>query len=217
MAIAAGASDGSYYLYFGNAAPPAAPNDPATVFDFYDPLTEATLGGSWSTQGPYTLTGSELRLDTNGYAITTATWGPGHAVDFVLRDPSYAGRFWGGFQLPATFDDNSPWVIRIARNVASPPAIWPELTLDGTTIWTGPTVTVPTSEVLYGVDWLGDRALYRVADVVQATGTPSTPYTDPLCVRLTNESGNPVYFSDVRVRQATYPAPTVAVGPVEPQ
>ncbi|MGH7294994.1 MAG: hypothetical protein ACRELB_08675 [Polyangiaceae bacterium] len=215
--IAGNGSDASYYLYFGDSSPSAAPNDPSTVFDFYDPLDQGTLGAAWKTQGGFTMTGSELRLDTNQYAITTQTWGPGSAVDFVLRDPVYAGRFWAGFQLPGTFADDSPWVVWIARNVASPAEIWPELTLDGATIWTGAHATLPTAAVLYGVDWLGDRALYRVADAVQSTGTPTAPYTDPLCVRMTNESASPIYVSDVRVRQAVYPTPTVATGPVEPQ
>lgn len=215
--IAAGASDGSYYLYFGNASPPAAPNDPGTVFDFFDTLGGSTLSASWASQGGYTGTGSELELATNQSVHTVSNWGPGNAVDFVLRDPAYAGRFWGGFQLADTFADNNPWVIWIARNVTSPAQIWPELTIDGSTIWAGtPQVTLTSSAVLYGVEWYGDRAAYRLSDTVQYSDVATAPYSTPLTVRFTNESANPIYVSSVRVRQAAYPVPTVTTGPVQP-
>jgi hypothetical protein len=213
--ITAGSADGGYYLYFGNGSPPTAPNDPATVFDFYDAFSESTLGSSWQNMGGYTLTGSELGLSTNQHVHSTQTWGPGHAVDFVLRDPVYAGRYWAGLQLANTFNDDPPWAVWIARNQPSPATIWPELTLDNVTLWAGAAQALGTAATMYGVDWLGDMALYREADAVLFSHAPTSPYSTPLCARLTNESADTVYFSDLRVRQAVYPTPTVATGPVE--
>lgn len=214
--IAANGTDSSYYLYFGNSSPPSVPNDPATVFDLWDSFSETALGSAWSNNGGYTLTGSELELDVNQHMVSTQTWGPGNAVDFLLRDPSYAGRYWGGLQIPATFMDINPWVVWIARNAASPATIWPEINIDGSSTWAGSPVTpLTTSAVLFGVDWLGDLALFRVQDVVQYSQVPSPTYSSPLSVRFTNESGNPIYISNVRVRQAVNPPPTVTAGAIE--
>ncbi|HEY1696103.1 MAG TPA: hypothetical protein VGG39_28245 [Polyangiaceae bacterium] len=214
--VTANTTDSSYYLYFGNASPPPAPNSPASVFDFYDSLSAATLSASWAAEGSYAMTGSEIELETNATIYTQATWGAGNAVDFVLRDPTYSGRYWGGLQLAASFADDSPWVVWIARNASSPATIWPEIEIGSDPISVGASVTVTTGAALYGVEWFGTRGVFRLADATQYDQPSSSTYTDSLAARFTNESADPIYVSDVRVRQAAYPEPSVATGPVQP-
>jgi hypothetical protein len=213
--ISAHGTDSSYWLYFGNAAPPASPNDPSTVFTTYEGFITNTLPGGWAQLGGVTFANSEAVIGTNMHLRFTNLYGPGYAVDFTLRQPSYAGRFWGGFQNPSsTFDDLNPWAIWIARNVSSPAQIWTEATEDGTVPPPMGTLSMPTTAHLFGVDRVSDRVLFRSDDVVRSTSIVTMP--DMLNVRFTNESGATLYVQNTRVRQTVYPYPTVDAGPVEP-
>jgi uncharacterized protein DUF2341 len=51
-AIAANASDGDYYLYYGNPAAAAPPANPKNVFFFWDDFPGAGLGASWAVLRP---------------------------------------------------------------------------------------------------------------------------------------------------------------------
>ncbi len=210
-------ADTSYYLYFGNPSAPNAPSDPAAVFDFYDPMNAPPAAGTWFQQGSPTIVGNELSLGFNEALRTAQTWGPGFAVDFTLRQPAYAGRFWGGFQEPNAFADTEPWIIWIARNITSPAEIWPEFCDLQPTIFEGlPHRAMSTNAHRYGIDRFAGRVLSRLDNAVLYNQVLPGSYTYPLNIRFTNQSSEPLFISQVRVRQTVYPFPTVITGPIEP-
>ena len=64
--IAPNATDADYYLYYGNASPSPAPNSPGAVFDFYDPMSSATLSSSWASFYPFTKGAQDVSNNFNG-------------------------------------------------------------------------------------------------------------------------------------------------------
>jgi hypothetical protein len=213
--IAAGGTDSSYYLYYSNSAASPAPSNPATVFEVYESMAGPTLGSAWTSQGSVAFTGAgEVSTGYGGSFRTVVPYGPGYAFDWVMRQPTYLSRYWGGFQRDGTFFDQSPWAIWIARD--NTPEIWPEFTEDQSIVTAGSRLAVGAAAHRYGVDRLGDRFIFRYENVVQFSHMPGGTYTTLLNPRVTNESNTAVYFSNLRIRQTANPFPTVVMGPVEP-
>jgi len=217
-AINAGGSDTSYWVYWGNSAPPAAPQDSAIVFDFYDPFSGTSLGAAWLQQpaASITVTGGEARLDYDEHMRLATSSLPGDAVDFRWRQPAYAGRWWGGYQAFGTFSDVHPWDLWIARSTSSPAEVWPERTEDQSPILEGPRRAVPVAHTLFGVDRFAAHTLYRVNDNVVATLDAGVVFNGQMNVRFTNESAQPLYVGMVRTRKTAFPYPTVTRGPTQP-
>ena len=94
-AIGAGASDSSYYVYYGNAAAGSAPALPGNVFTFFDEFDDASLANGWivsalgaSTGCGSNESGSALRISA---ASTGAVGGTSDDICFAYR--TVAGDF----------------------------------------------------------------------------------------------------------------------------
>src|SRR5262249_1916062 len=172
-----------------------------------------TLGSSWTSQGSVSISGGQLRLDTNGSVRSLTSYGTGIAVDWAMRMPSFSFRFWSGFQVDGTFADFAPWIIWIARGPNT--EIWPEYQDTTTGMFAGVHQALDTSAShLYGVDRLTDRVVYRYDDEVAQQFT-MPPVTDPLDARITNESAQPLFSTLMRIRKTVHPYPMVSLGPLE--
>jgi hypothetical protein len=214
--ITSGSMSTEYWLYCGNAAAPAAPKDPATVFDFWEDFTGVALGGAWTAQGTVTVGSGSVTIGASNAGIhSNATYGAGFAIDCLATASSAAATnpyWWCGFQ--QNFSLSAPWVIWHAVGGAS--QIHPSA-YDTSSSWNGTSVTLDTSPHLYGVENYGDSGAWRVADAVvqqhtYATSLAATAFN----IRLHNyNSGDTVSFDWARVRKAVNPAPSVTVGTFE--
>jgi hypothetical protein len=129
--IAAGATDTSYSIYYGNAAAATPPSDATQVFPFYDGFDNGTqLSAFWLTNGGPTVAGGMLTLHMNSQDAVTTNAASDHlptlsALEWRSRitNAASAGQVigtdtfwsWAGYQHAGDFDSNDPWVIWVMR------------------------------------------------------------------------------------------------------
>ncbi|MGE5187259.1 MAG: DUF2341 domain-containing protein [Acidobacteriota bacterium] len=212
--IAAGAASSEYWLYCGNASPPPAPADPATVFDLYDDFAGSSLAPQWSAAGTVTVGGGVATIQNNGTFHSTATFAPNTATDFSIAPQGTAPGmyYWGGFQNGTA--TASPWVLWNTRNENG---IHPEVVDSQGSTATGGLVAYDTAFRLYGVENYGASSMYRIADASVATLAHPHGIAAALSVRFDNynSGASTVQVGMVRVRAAVDPPPTVTAGAVE--
>ncbi|MGE5182633.1 MAG: hypothetical protein ACM31C_11250 [Acidobacteriota bacterium] len=127
LPIAAGATDTSYALYYGNPAATAAPADGTKVFAIYDDFT-AGIAGFWlKNDGPITSSGKLVLRAGHTDALTTAAGSLQivSAVELVANviDPTSNSTtvpdgtfyYWFGYQHRGDFSASDPWILWIAR------------------------------------------------------------------------------------------------------
>lgn len=211
-AVPAGGSNQQYWLYYGNPTPPPPPNNPADVFDYY--ASFSAFDASLEIQGGATVTGGELRLDPGESVRTFATFGPGTAVDFQLRLPSWTYRVWGGFQRDGDFLDDEPWMLWITRlpvaGKIQPEVIAYAANVDPVIV--GPQADVDGLEHTYSVERFPAAIVFKIDDLERARIPLPVAYATPLQVRLTNEGSSPAFYDLVRIRKVVDPAPAVTLG-----
>jgi hypothetical protein len=212
-------STGEYWLYCGNPSPPAAPKDPAQVFEFYDGFT--TLDTStWTTLNTVSVSGGKLvcgggGVRDNGVVTKNEPFPAKRAVDYVAIAQSASNSdWWAGFQNGTM--DVAPWLhwYTLNQNAACPD--FRGVTADSP--WYGTDHPLDTQPHLYGVENYGDQSMYRLEDVPYQTHiyAPMQPPPAMLDVRLWDGSDTTTVSYDwVRVRQAVNPPPTVTVGSPE--
>ncbi len=217
--IAPGATSFDYWLYCGNQSPTPAPSQAKQVFDFFEGFAGTQLGNGWQSQNDVQVNTGTAAVGGAGHIdngmITTALFGPGHAVDFAVRcsNPATAD-FWAGFQ--SGFQDVPPWLHWYAD---TPNAIAPDYWADDSgTQWFGTTdLILDNVRHYYSVENYGDSSMYRFEDVPVDEHTYDMPPDPPMLnVRLWNYSNtDPVIYAMARVRQAVKPPPTVTAGAPE--
>ena len=218
--IESGSSSSEYWLYCKNAAPTVAPKDPHLVFDLFDDFTGGVNAAVWATQGTVVASTGGITIagagaGTGNSALhSVATFGAGHAVDFIAKVMSAAAPdFWAGFQ--DGFPDQPPWLhwYAHAANVIAPD-YWGDMT---GVAWYGTNHTLDTMPHLYSVENYGTSSMYRFEDLMTEQHVYEVPPTPAqLNVRLHNNSAtNKVEYRMARVRKASNPPPLVTVGLVE--
>ncbi len=127
LPIAAGATDTSYALYYGDPAATAAPADGTKVFTIYDDFTTGIASFWLQNDGPITSGGKLVLRAGHTDALTTAAGSLQivSAVELVAKviDPTSAptvqsaGTFyyWFGYQHRGDFTASDPWILWIAR------------------------------------------------------------------------------------------------------
>jgi hypothetical protein len=212
--IGAGASDTTYWLHWDTASPDdfRTPNGVFPVWHSFFSLP----GSGWVREDPMRLEGDELVLEQGGSIRSAARYGPGYAVDYVLRVPTFSGYFWGGYQRESDFVDSDPWMIWINRTWDTG-RFWPEVkvgALGHTSAIEGSHLTIGTGEHHYSVERFTNEVVfvrdYAEIDVL-AIGAD---YANPLQVRLRSspESGPEMFIDWVRIRPVMRPMPTVTLG-----
>jgi hypothetical protein len=130
--IAAGASDTSYSVYYGDANAGAPPADATKVFPFYDGFDNgAQLSPFWMSNGAPTVGGGTITMhqgmqDAVTTNATTDTLATLSALEWrsKLTDPASAGQvvgsdtfwWWIGYQHEGDFDPSDPWIVWIQRS-----------------------------------------------------------------------------------------------------
>jgi hypothetical protein len=217
--ISASGNDTSYWVYWGNASPPQAQNDPGAVFEFYDNFDSRTaLGAAWAQNGAVAITNGMAVLGQGESMRLLTDYSPSIAADFQLVMPTYDFRWWAGFQVSGSFADDAPWALWISRG--TPADTRPEYTAASSPAEFIGAVQQPPGAApghLYGIDLAGTHATYRLEDVVKDSCDGGTLPTS-INVRFTNECGNStqLFVDMVRVRQTVHPYPTVTRGPIQP-
>ncbi len=226
--IAAGASDTSYSVYYGDPTAAAPPADATMVFPFYDGFDNgAQLSAFWLSNGGPTVGGGTITLHKNAQdAVTTTAASDNLPALNVLEwrskqtDPTSAGQpvggdtFWSwiGYQHTGDFTPNDPWIIWIVRSATD---IHGEQEVTGTSCADNCLTTTSTPDANYHV--------YRIERDVAATrfyldgvlsGSPIavTNATD-FSVMLRNYAITSDLVVDwIRGRALASPEPAVSVG-----
>lgn len=232
--IAAGASDTSYSILYGDATATSPPENPALVFALWDGFDTGTVPSStlWTTNPASTgasVDGGNLTLHQNlqeGIMTTSATALPTLSVlewRSKMTVPSSAGQvttngtfwWWVGFQ--DTFTPADPWIIWIQRN-GSPVDVHGERKISSSTVCnmsqcSGPSVTpaVDSNFHVYRIERdVNETRWYYDGALSYSVGDPNNS-THPVMLR------NWAVTSDlnvdwVRGRALASPEPTVTVG-----
>ncbi len=213
-----GGTDATHWMYWGHPTPPAAPASASAVFDFWESFSSGTApDADWVVLGEPSLASGDLLLDNQEEIRSVATWGPGWAVDFTMRVPTWLARFWGGFQVAGTFAQDQPWVIWISRDSTE---IWPEIQSSEAGIdpaWEGTRRPFDAADhYYYYIDRFSDRAVYRYDGEggVDEVTFPN-PFTSALNIRFTNDGAPTMQIGFARIRKTIYPLPTTSFGPMD--
>ncbi len=216
-----------YWLYFGNPAPSNAASTGSKIFDFYDAFAGTAIDGAlWAVNGTPSEGNNTLTLNSGDSVRTLATFGPGTAMFAEVTTPDNP-ELWWGFQRMNDFLGSDPWMLWIERSTADtsyPPGVppgnvWPEVDIGGITpgIVAGTTAAhlLDGNHHFYTVQRLRDRVVFKYDEQdVYEYALPIT-YDVPLQIRLNSYGSVPVVFATIHVAQATWPDPTVAIGPTE--
>lgn len=219
----------SYWLYAGNAAAAEAPDDPATVFEFYESFNDGDLDPDrWSKLGDIELSGGLLGLRGGPEDASIASrqlFAVGRAFDAAARLTEIAEsgqRFWLGFQREGDFENESPYTVWFSDNTfqawpfTNVAAEAPEFEFSGDRYPIGNEMTFYTLEryddhVMVSLDGAARTRWPLSADADQG------PFDGPLALRFQLAFGPPslLEFDFVRVRVAVDPPPSVALGEAE--
>jgi hypothetical protein len=217
--IAAGATDTSYAITYGDPNAGAPQEDGAKVFDFYDDFAGASVDASkWMTQGTMSVSGGVLTLPAGGQgALTTLSLPPPTTVEWraQLTDPTSdpdaqtGYYYWFGFQRNGDFVPVDPWIVWIARDKG---LVGGEDYADGcASICSDTPFAQNASFRFYGIERQPSQTVFSI------DGAPSytTPATNDQALSLMIR--NFLVTSDlsvdwIRARARVYPEPTVTLG-----
>ena len=176
--IPASGQDNSYYIYYGNPAAGAPPENPTNVFALYDGFDDTTVNTTlWTQAGSVSESGGWARLSAGGnlYGKQTFTYG---MLEMRIQTISEGGYMWWGWEDGASDAPN----FMVFEDYPSPTNLAALLRNDGApyqtlTLTTQPAggLTVPHT---YATEWRPGQARWYVdsAQVQSATtGLPDTP------------------------------------------
>ena len=229
--IAAGASDTSYSIYYGNAGAGAAPADATKVFPFFDGFDSGTQPSAlWQSNGSPTVGGGNITFHQNAQdAVTTIAASDAvpllSAIEWRARqtDPASTGQstpdgtFWSwiGYQHTGDFSPSDPWIVWIVRGPTDLHAerkILTSTNCAGANQCNGPTIAPDASYHVYRIErdaattrfYYDGTLSYTIADVNNADYS----------VMLRNYAVTSDLLVDwIRGRALASPEPAVTVGP----
>jgi hypothetical protein len=236
--IAAGASDTSYSIYYGNVAAAGPPADGAQVFALYDGFDSGTTPNTmiWVVNGTPTVGGGVLTLHNNtDDAVRTNVGGDNVPALSVVEwrsavtDPASNGQvtglgtfwWWVGYQHnDNTFVASAPWVIWIQRAAGSVRAERYVPAPDGTNCTVDPmcdgtALSLDTANHWYRIERTAANTYYYF-DGVQSymIGDPNNIDYSIMIRNYAVTSELQVDWIRARIRAET--EPTVAIGAEQP-
>jgi hypothetical protein len=226
--IAAGASDTSYSVHYGDPNATASSSDATKVFALYDGFDSGVLGTFWQVSGSPTLGGGNLTLHGNGVDGVTTTAASDQvptlsALELRARVPNPASGgqtvstntfwYWFGYQREGDFNPIDPWAIFIARAANQ---IQAERKVAGSAncanTCTGAAATQDSSFHWYRIERTPSTTLFYIDGVSSYTATD--PNDTDWSLMLRNYAvATSVQVDWVRARALATPEPTVSVGP----
>ena len=218
--IAAGATDTTYAITYGDPNAGAPPQNGAAVFDFYDDFTGSSIDTQkWMTQGTVSVGGGFVTLPASGLgAMTTVSLPPTTTVEFRAKitdptsDPDTQSGFyyWLGFQHTGDFVADSPWSVWIARDKS---IIGAEQESDGCpSDCSSPTSSQTTSFRDYGIERQPTQTIFSI-DGAPSYTTTAAINDEAMSLMIRNYLVSSDLVVDwIRARPRTYPDPTVTLG-----
>ena len=212
--IPAGITDSTYWLYWDSATT-ADLRSPNRLFELWDSFGSASIGSDFVRQDPVSVSMDELVIDTGGSVRTSARWGPGHALDVLMRVPTFAPYFWIGFQRETDFVDGEPWLLWINRDW-DPGRIWSEVKIGAighVSALEGSHLALGSTSHIYTIERFDDVAVFSRDYMEIDTISFGASYATPFQVRLRSSGTGPAVRIDwVRVRRVMRPMPMVGLG-----
>jgi hypothetical protein len=227
--IAAGGSDSSYSIYYGDANAGAPPADATKVFPFYDGFDNgAQLSAFWLSNGAPTVGSGTITLHKNAQDAVTTTAANDKlpslsALEWRAKqtDPTSAGQtvgsdtFWSwiGYQHTGDFTPNDPWIVWIVR---APTDIHGEEEVSGTSCADNcltPPATPDANDHVYRIERDVAATRFYLDGVISGSPVVVTNATD-FSVMLRNYAITSDLVVDwIRGRALASPEPAVTVGP----
>ncbi|HXU69792.1 MAG TPA: hypothetical protein VN947_10710 [Polyangia bacterium] len=228
--IAAGASDTSYSIYYGDPAAGAPPADATRVFPFYDGFDNgAQLSPFWQSNGGPVVGSGTLTLHKNtADAVTTVAASDTvpllSALEWRARqtDPTSTGQsttdgtFWSwiGYQHTGDFSPSDPWIVWIVRGPTDLHAerkITGSASCAGADQCNGPTIAPDAVNHVYRIE--RDAATTRFYYDGGLSYTIADPNTVDYAVMIRNYAVTSDLVVDwIRGRALASPEPAVTVG-----
>ena len=176
--IPASGQDNSYYIYYGNPAASAPPENPTNVFALYDGFDDTTVNTTlWTQAGSVSESGGWARLSSGGdlYGKQTFTYG---MLEMRIQTIAEGGYMWWGWEDGAADAPN----FMVFEDYPSPTNLAALLRNDGAAYQTLTLTTQPAGGLTvphtYATEWRPGQARWYVdgAQVQSATtGLPDTP------------------------------------------
>ena len=218
--IAAGATDTSYAITYGDPNAATPPQNGASVFGFYDDFAGSSVDTQkWMTQGTVNVGGGFVTLPAGGLgALTTLSLAPTSTVELRAKvtdptsDPDSQSGFyyWFGFQHTGDFVASEPWAVWIARAKSS---VGAEQESDGCpSDCTSATAPQSTSFRFYGVERQPAQTIFSI-DGAESYTTTAAINDEAMSLMIRNYLvTSDVVVDWIRARPRTYPEPTVTLG-----
>ncbi|MGH2573077.1 MAG: hypothetical protein ACRDGU_06310 [Actinomycetota bacterium] len=223
--VAAGASDGNYFMYYGNSAPGGPPANPSNVFFFYDRFPGPGLSASWTVLRPpaagWSVSGTlSINMDPNEDFWGATNNAPlfhvaAPAGDFEAQVEQFgrpiANGHTGGI---LDYQDDDNYIADYHDNIAGAETV--EYVREAAGAPTSQTVGV-SSNPLYlrirklGTSYTGWYSTNGGATFTQV-GTPQTITLGPIRIGLTafsfTTNVRTMSFDNIRVRNLVNPEPS---------
>jgi hypothetical protein len=225
--IPAGATDTSYYVYYGRPNASAPPANGSQVFALYDGFATA-LSSMWLTNNAPSVVNGKLLLGAGrADAITTNAGSDGvpvvSAMELVAaisnpqanptQTPEGTFWYWFGFQRTGDFAATNPWTIWIARGQGVVRA--EQLTPGGCEgLCIGNNATQNTAEHYYTIERDSNATRFYLDGNLSFTATVNNTADYSLMVRNFMQNGD-VTVDWIRARTRVTPEPAITLGPEE--
>lgn len=221
--IAAGATDTSYAITYGDPNAGPAPTNGAAIFAFYDDFSGSAVDTNiWMTQGGTSVAGGLLTLPQGQMGALTTTAQDSHStveMRVKITDPTSPPDnnsgfyYWYGFQHTGDFTADAPWVLWIARSES----IVGGEDQGGSCSANCTTPTWPQDKLfhIYGVERAPTLTNFDLDGVTKATSTTTNDGALSLMIRSYLPSSD-VVVDWVRAHPVIYPVPTVTLGQEQP-
>jgi len=219
--IAAGATDTSYEITYGDPNASSPPADGTKVFDFFDDFPGSSVDGSkWMTQGTVNVGGGFMTMPQGGLgAMTTLSLPPTSTVELRAKiadptsdpDGNTGFYYWFGFQHTGDFVADDPWVVWIARDKGS---VGAEQESDGCpSDCASATQSQTTSFRYYGIERQPAQTIFSV-DGAESYTTTAAINDQALSLMIRNYLVTSDLVVDwIRAHARVYPEPAVTLGP----
>ena len=219
--IAAGATDTSYAVTYGDPNATTPKDDASNVFDFYDDFSESALDSRWLIANAIAPSNGTITLRSNeSDAMTTMTpLDPQTTLELraQVTNPSSGDgggssdyTYWLGFQRTGDLDADVPWVLWLSDDIGT---IGANEDADGCSNGcTGSNVTQTNAFRIYGIERAPNASLFSLDGALTAT-LDQAVNDQPLSIMMRSYLvASDVVIDWVRAHTQIYPQPTVVLG-----
>ncbi len=219
--IAAGATDTSYAIAYGDPNASTPPANGSAIFDFYDDFSETTLDSRWVVANDITPSNGTITLRSNASdAMTTMSPLPSQTtleLSAQVSNPSSTDggdssdySYWLGFQRSGDLDADAPWALWLCDDTAT---ISPTQQTDGcSNLCSAPSVAQTTAFRIYGIERQPTASIFSIDGAVSATLDQAINDQAMSIMMRSFLVASDISIDWVRAHAQVYPVPTVTLG-----